>query len=221
MGVDELEQITFAAAVALGCAFVASGFGKMRDVDGFVLTVIDFQVIPRPFAVAVGRTLPNVEALCGIALVIGFRPDVTASVGLFLLLAFFVGVSVNLRRGRTLACHCFGTRDSDPISWVTVIRISALLVCAGAVVEWRGHATIAAIPSTPVPDLLLASALLMVLYLLRTAPPQWSIWRTIATPGATLRGGCVSVRDLPLDRSRAVVHSDLLRSRAESPGGQA
>ncbi len=55
-----------------------------------------------------------------------------------MLLAFFiVGVCINLGRGRTPDCHCFGQLYSEPIGWRTLVRNGVLGTIAGFIV-WEG-----------------------------------------------------------------------------------
>jgi hypothetical protein len=43
-----MNDVGFIAAVALGFTFLASGVGKLRDHEGFVLAVLDYEVLPPP-----------------------------------------------------------------------------------------------------------------------------------------------------------------------------
>jgi hypothetical protein len=51
---------------------------------------------------------------------------------------FAIGISVNLARGRTPDCHCFGQLHSAPAGWKTLARNRVLAVVAGFVL-WEGY----------------------------------------------------------------------------------
>jgi methylamine dehydrogenase accessory protein MauD len=48
-----------------------------------------------------------------------------------LLLAFIIGISINLARGEKPDCHCFGQLHSEPIGWQTIARNAVLAGIAG------------------------------------------------------------------------------------------
>ena len=51
---------------------------------------------------------------------------------------FVVGISINLARGRTPECHCFGQLHSAPAGWKTLARNGALAAVA-AFILWEGN----------------------------------------------------------------------------------
>src|SRR5206468_12889863 len=60
-----------------------------------------------------------------------------ATAALAMLTIFIAAIVMNLARGRTPDCHCFGTLHSEPVGWTTVVR-NALLAGMAGVVAWRG-----------------------------------------------------------------------------------
>ncbi len=106
----------------VGAVFVASGISKTLDRKGFLDSVLDFQILPpllaRPFA----RALPLVEFVCGLFLVFGILASQAACLAAVMLAIFVIAVSVNLLRGRSLACHCFGKWHAERIGLRTIIR---------------------------------------------------------------------------------------------------
>lgn len=194
-----MSALGFVAAVGAGAVLLLSGAGKLRDRRGFVSAVLEYDVLPSGLAVAYGRLLPWAEVACGLALVCGILPVVAGAFACLLFLSFLVGVGINLRRGRRLDCHCFGARHAEPIGWVTVVRLVALLASAALAGATRGRSVVVLPPPDAAPAALLAATALTGLYLLRAAPAQWDMWRVRATPGATMRRGCVSFRNAALE----------------------
>lgn len=166
-----MEDVSFIGAIALGVTFIVSAAGKLRDPRGFVLGVLDYQILPAQFAIAYGRVIPVVEFICGLCLLLGLLRTVAAALAAALLLSFLVGVGVNLSRGRTMDCHCSGSGSSEPLSWVTVARIVILLGCASAVLSQLSR-PIVGLPASTVPSVMVAVGLLLGLYLLRAVPVQ-------------------------------------------------
>ena len=122
-----------AAQVALAVVFVTAAITKLADRDGARRAMAEFGV-PGRFVGTLAALLPLVELAAAAALV----PDLTARWGagasLVLLLAFSAAIALNLSRGRTPDCHCFGRLHSAPVSWWTVARNLLLaLVAAGLV----------------------------------------------------------------------------------------
>lgn len=200
-----MHTLGFVGALTLGAVLLISGLGKLQDVSGFVIAVLEYEVLPRPLAILYARTLPVAEVACGLALVAGVLPVAIGAFAAVLLVSFLVGVSINLLRGRALDCHCFGVGSSEPLGWMTLARIGVLLICAAATMAWRGSGMFA-LPSPEIlPAVLLAAGILLLLYLARAIPIQSHIWR-ITAPAEwkePRRGRMVSLRNYPLPVSPA------------------
>jgi len=195
-----IEPVAFVGAIALGVTFLMSSMSKLRHPRAFVLDVLDYRILPPRLARAYGRLLPAAEFVCGLALVAGVWPPGTGVLAGALLMSFLVAVAINLARGRTMDCHCFGSHSSEPLGWTTVVRLCVLLGCAIVAAGWRGRAPLSPLPVDPLPALLVAVGLVIGLYLLGTAPAVWQVWHTTAVPETTRR---VSLRGLPLERRLA------------------
>lgn len=194
-----VEHLSFIAAVALGLIFLASGLSKLQDPKGFVLGVLEYEVLPPRLAIIYGRILPIVEVVTGLALVLGIWPSAAGLLSAALLLSFLVAVIINLARGRRLDCHCFGSRG-EPLGWVAVARLCILLTFTAAVLLWRGDAFLASVPADLVPALLLALGIFVSVSLLSAFPTVWQIWQLKVVQGTTVSSGHIRLRDLPVDR---------------------
>ena len=127
------------STVALTVVLLVSGVAKVLDLKGTRQALEAFGV-PSRFALTFAPALAVAEVVLAIALLI---PPVTqwAAVGSALLfLVFILGISVNLARGRTPDCHCFGQLYSKPISRKTLVRNVALLGAA-VFVAWQSGNT--------------------------------------------------------------------------------
>lgn len=116
------------ARLLLAGVLLASGFGKLLDRGGLVEAVAAYRILParltRPFAAA----LPHVEILIGCAVLVGLWTRAAAVLAVALLASFTIAVAVNLTRGNTPDCHCFGALHRESIRPVTLLRLLALIL---------------------------------------------------------------------------------------------
>jgi len=200
----DIISVSFIAAIILGLTLLSSGVGKLRDPDGFVLGVLEYRILPASWAITYGRLLPLAEVMCAIALLAGVWRFGTGLLAISLLISFLIAVTINLARGRTLDCHCFGSRMSEPLGWTTVVRLCILLACAVAVtvIGWRDPVLVPHLPADPLPTFLIAVGMVIGLYLLSVGPTLWHIWRTSSDPGGRAQSRRVSLHSHPLPGER-------------------
>ncbi len=122
-------------ALGLGSVFLASAVPKMRHPKNFMLAVIEYRVLPFTLSRLFALILPALELLIALLLVSGSFVRFAALSYALLMLIFVTGVSVNLRRGRDLNCHCFGSHHKRKITAGLValdllLCMSALLLVA-------------------------------------------------------------------------------------------
>jgi thiol-disulfide isomerase/thioredoxin/uncharacterized membrane protein YphA (DoxX/SURF4 family) len=128
--------------VALSVVFSLAGITKLRDQPGTREAVKNFGA-PAASAPAVALILPFVELAIAIGLLFSATTAVSSISGLVLLGVFIVAISVNLARGQTHDCHCFGQLYSRPLGWPTLVR-NIIFALGAAFVFWQ--ATLSASP---------------------------------------------------------------------------
>ena len=101
--------------VALGLLFLASALAKIGDTGALATQVHYFRLVPLWSENLLGMTLPWIELLCGLALVLGVRARAAAWVALASLLVFTVAVGTAMARGLDFECGCFGTADATRV----------------------------------------------------------------------------------------------------------
>lgn len=190
-----LDPIGTVAATLLGAVFLIAAAGKLGDPPGFVMAVLDYELLPRRLAIAYARLLPPAEALCGIGLLAGVWPGPAAAASAGILGSFLIAVSVNLVRGRDLACHCFGSRSGERLGRATLARLLLLLGCAVIVLTVSGAEPFRALS---LPASLIGLGVVADASLIAQAPTLLRIFRTHASPRPTAHGTRVNLRDLPL-----------------------
>jgi len=123
----------------LAVIFLASSLPKLRSPQVFTSTVTAYHLLPqrwiRPFA----RTLPWLELILGLMLLLGWHTQITALVSAALFFLFLVAMGINLARGRKdLGCGCSGKKHAQKISWKTIVRNLALILLTLPVALWGG-----------------------------------------------------------------------------------
>jgi hypothetical protein len=184
-----------AAPITLALTFALAGANKLRDPHGFTMGVLDYEILPRPAARVFARVLPFAELGVAIGLLIGGAPVLSGLAASILLIGFLVAVSVNLVRGRTIDCHCFGARVGEAIGLVTVVRLLVLLICALVVLRSTVSSLIG---PEPLGSAFAALGLALCLYLLGPLPTAMRLMRTKPVTAPTRHGGRVSFRNVPL-----------------------
>jgi thiol-disulfide isomerase/thioredoxin/uncharacterized membrane protein YphA (DoxX/SURF4 family) len=131
-----MNSVVFLIQIALAGTFLLSGVSKLRDPEGTRQALRGFQV-PEALVPVGTYVLPVTELVGGVLVLLSPTARAGALLLSILLLAFIAAISVNLQRGRTPDCRCFGQVHSAPISWWMVARNVGLLLIA-VVVAIRG-----------------------------------------------------------------------------------
>ncbi|MES1247824.1 MAG: MauE/DoxX family redox-associated membrane protein [Actinomycetota bacterium] len=125
------------ARLVLVAIFAVAGAAKLADRRGTRTAVVAFGV-PERLAAPFALLLPPAELAVAVLLLPASTSVVGAAGALGLLVAFAAAIGVNLARGRTPECHCFGQLHSTPAGWTTLARNAALAAVAGFVLVAGG-----------------------------------------------------------------------------------
>jgi len=128
-----MSLILLIICLALSLVFGVAGIAKLLDLRGTREAVINFGV-PEPFANAAKFLLPAFEIAIAAGLLVPATAWWSAIGALFLLALFIVAIAINLKRGATHDCHCFGQLYSRPLGWPTLARNIVFAVAAGTVI---------------------------------------------------------------------------------------
>jgi uncharacterized membrane protein YphA (DoxX/SURF4 family) len=96
------------ARLLLGAIFVAAGFLKALDVAEFARQTAEYGVVGHEAAAILAPILIAFETTLGVALLIGWRPRLSAALTGGLLVFFISLEAWGIGHGRTEACGCFG-----------------------------------------------------------------------------------------------------------------
>ncbi len=115
--------------LALGGIFLYAGLLKAADVTAFARNIAGYQLLPYSWNYLVAATLPTIEILAGVLLLLG-RKVRAASLLLALLTVVFIGAIVSVvLRGLEIDCGCFGG-GGNPSPWLALLRDAGILVLA-------------------------------------------------------------------------------------------
>ena len=117
----------------LGGVFLWAGWTKVIDPTGFVLIVGAYKVLPPTLVVPVAVTLPWLELITGICLVLGLWSRSSALIAVVLLAGFGVALGINIYRGADIFCGCFGIYDDRGSLKMALVQDGLLMAAAWVV----------------------------------------------------------------------------------------
>jgi hypothetical protein len=122
-----MPKILLVVQLVIGFVLLFSSLGKWRDPVGFARGVGDYDVLPDRLAVIFGLLLVPLETAIAVSHLTGWWISATVPLGLAMFGSFALAVAINLRRGRSLPCYCFGDATGETISVQTLARLLLLI----------------------------------------------------------------------------------------------
>jgi putative oxidoreductase len=122
------DRLAALLRIGLGAVFLYAGALKAFAPLNLAGDIANYHLVPAAWVPLFAVTLPWVEILTGLALLVGWFGRGAALVAGALMAAFTVALSQALLRGIDLACGCFG--GTDPATGWTVLRDVVLLAVA-------------------------------------------------------------------------------------------
>jgi putative oxidoreductase len=129
-GVLTRTPVRRGAQIVLGLLFLAAALAKIVDTASLVREVHNFRLVPFWSEHLVAMTLPWVELVAGLALVLGVRARAGSWVAGALLLGFSIGVAAAMARGLNFECGCFGTAGGTRVGWAKLGENLGMLLFA-------------------------------------------------------------------------------------------
>jgi uncharacterized membrane protein YphA (DoxX/SURF4 family) len=130
--------LTIRVQLALGIFFVAAALPKLADPPSFAHMVYNYRIVPGALINLMALTMPWIELLSGLALILGIWKETARTIIAALLLVFIVAISINLMRNNAIDCGCFdvtaaGKTHEERIAdmhFVVFRDLGMLLMCA-------------------------------------------------------------------------------------------
>lgn len=124
----------------VGSLFLLAGLAKLPRRNEFDQVVRSYGLLPNRLVSPTARALPILEIAVGALLLVGLGTRVVGALAAAVLLAFSVGVGINLARGNDLDCGCYAVGAPRRITWSLVVRNAALVGMAVVVAVWAPSA---------------------------------------------------------------------------------
>ncbi len=131
------EQKTYRLAYWIASLIVAgvllSGYQKILYPADFAVSVYRFHLLPGFLVNIAALYFPWLEAVCALCLLFAPRYRVASLWIVLVLLILFTGaIAINLWRGSSFGCGCFGHGAADqPMSWINLLRNTGLVCLCG------------------------------------------------------------------------------------------
>ena len=127
--------LTIRVQIALGAIFVAAALPKIADPPGFAHMIYNYRVLPAPLINITALTLPWVEILTGLALILGVWRRPARWLIATMLVVFMAAIAFNLARNNAIDCGCFdlsavGKTHAEQIKdmWFVLLRDAGMLL---------------------------------------------------------------------------------------------
>jgi putative oxidoreductase len=121
------------ARLYVGVVFLQACYHKILQPEVFAVDVATYQFLPLSTVNLFALTVPWMELVVGVLLVIGWRVQAASLVVAGLMVSFMVALAWALHLNLDMSCGCFASQaatEDDPISWHTLVRDSVWLVLA-------------------------------------------------------------------------------------------
>lgn len=122
--------VVITCQVAIGLVLLASGLAKIGDAGSFARQVHYYRMVPFGLENLLAITLPWIELVTALAILLRVRPRSGAVVGVGLMALFVVAVGAAVARNLDIECGCFGTADAARVGSAKLLENLGLLVVA-------------------------------------------------------------------------------------------
>ena len=145
MEISVLSYFALAFQFSLGIVFLLSSLPKLRRPLAFAGSVVEYKILPAQVARVFALALIPLEAFLAVAFLTGWWTEIALPLAAVLLSLFLIAVAINLRRGRSVQCGCFGN-TSELISPRTLARLFMLLIVAMFLTVFQSRSSSSLLP---------------------------------------------------------------------------
>lgn len=127
--------LTVRVQIALGAIFLVAALPKIADPPSFAHMIYNYRILPGGLINISALTMPWVELLAGLALILGVWVRPARWIITLLLVTFMIAITINLGRGNAIDCGCFDLSAADRTyeerirdMWIVLIRDAGMLL---------------------------------------------------------------------------------------------
>jgi uncharacterized membrane protein YphA (DoxX/SURF4 family) len=146
------RHIPAAVRIALGGIFIYAALLKISDPVGFAGSIAAYKILPYFASYLTAATLPFLELICGILLVIGYRVKGGALLIGLMNLVFIVALASAIVRGLDIDCGCFKQGGAKTSPWLALLRDLVFLAMTAVVLKTEHRKGISSLPPSPVAE---------------------------------------------------------------------
>jgi len=125
-----------ALRILFGVVFIVASIDKIHNPEAFARIVANYRMLPLPLVAPVALTLPWIEVMAGLALIINWCSKGAVILLNALLVVFMAALGFNVVRGVDVACGCFTTSTEGSGMFQSLLRDIPLLL-VGLYLAWR------------------------------------------------------------------------------------
>jgi len=126
-----LSYVFLLVRLFIGVLFIIAGLAKLDQPAFFAHSIEQFDIVSRPVLIVMTYTLPWLELICGVLLILGLFLRASAMLIGLMLLTFIIALLSAMARGIAGECGCLGFFGSGRIGWPLTLQDTALLItCA-------------------------------------------------------------------------------------------
>jgi len=137
-----MKYLVLAARLFIGGLFIYASVYKIFDPAEFAQSIRNYLILPTAWTNIVGITLPWIEFVAGLLLILGIETAAAALIITGMLAVFLPALFYAYFTGLDIACGCFSAaaNSAGKITILTLLRDSSLLlVVLFILVANRGH----------------------------------------------------------------------------------
>lgn len=142
------KRVVLIFRLILGATFVYASLDKIAHPEQFAKIVYNYKILPGFLINIYAVTLPWVELLAGLFLILGIFTESASLLISFLLIIFVVAISINVFiRGVDLNCGCFSTNPAGKKEGINLLFKDFLFLFMGLMVFFfnKGFATLSSL----------------------------------------------------------------------------
>ncbi len=109
--------------IFFGVVFVLSSVLKFIDINSFSNALTKFHLLSESLVPFFTYSIPSIELLLGLLLVLNLKTDTVAQLTIFLVALFTAVVISKVFEGEQISCGCFGNLTESKIDSTTISEI--------------------------------------------------------------------------------------------------
>ena len=130
MGWLENSYVVRGSQIVIGLIFAWAALAKLGDLEAFATAVHNFRIVPVATENLLAVTLPWIELVAAVALILNVQARCAAVLLASLLVLFTLGIALAMMRGLSFECGCFGKDDSTSVGVVKLLQNTGMLIVA-------------------------------------------------------------------------------------------